>query len=150
MNILRIACAGIILFSISCNNAEKSGETTDEFDIAKAGEIIEKRNKKFQEAVKVGDSTAVGELYTLDTKVGNLIGRQNVISEFHAMHRDSITGMNIKILNLWGDGDVIVEDAFVEFFHANGRPVSKGNSLFIWKKEGDTWRIYRDIYMPVR
>ena len=32
-------------------------------------------------------------------------------------------------------------------FHA-GALVSKGNSLFVWKKEIDKWRIFRDVYKP--
>jgi len=47
-------------------------------------------------------------------------------------------------------GNIIVEDVFVEFYHANGTLVSKGNSLFVWKKEEDEWRIFRDVYMPIK
>ena len=66
----------------------------------------------------------------------------------HELVRDSITDIKFKIINIWGNENIIVEDAYVEFYHLNGTLVSKGNSLFVWKKESDKWRIFRDVYKP--
>jgi hypothetical protein len=95
---------------LSCkNNSEKSevgpvqNDNKTEFDIAAATEIIEKRCKEFEDAINTGDSIAVGELYTIDTKIiPSLIGRNSIITEVHEMFRDSITGMSFRIINLWG------------------------------------------------
>ncbi len=118
-----------MVFTISCKkSAEKSAfgsvqnDIKTAFDVATATEIIEKRCKEFEEAIKVGDSIAVGDLYTIDTKIiPSLIGRNSIITEAHEMFRDSITGMSFRIINLWGNDDIIVEDAFVEFYHSNGK-----------------------------
>ena len=64
------------------------------------------------------------------------------------MVRDSITDTRFKIINIWGKENIIAENAYVEFYHINGTLVSKGNSLFVWKKEIDKWRIFRDVYEP--
>lgn len=148
--------AVITFLLLSCqNNSKSSGNDSfqddgkTEFDLAAATEIIEKRCNEFEDAIKAGDSIAVGDLYTLDTKIiPSLTGRNSIIKEVHEMYRDSITGMSFKIINLWGNENIIVEDAFVEFYHADGTLVSKGNALLVWKKEIDAWRIFRDVYKP--
>lgn len=156
MKILKIIFPVFILFNLSCtHNAEKSddgsvqNDNKTEFDVAAATEIIEKRCREFEDAIKVGDSIAVGDLYTIDTKIiPSLNGRNSIIREVHEMYRDSITGMSFRIINLWGNATIIVEDAYVEFYHTNGTLVSKGNALLVWKKEADVWRIFRDVYKP--
>ncbi|MGB5435697.1 MAG: nuclear transport factor 2 family protein [Maribacter sp.] len=154
MNLIRIIFAVLILSNLSCkNNAEKSevgsiqNESTTQFDVPTATAIIEKRNKDFEAALKAGDSIAVGDIYTIDSKViGSYAGRANLIKEVHGLVQDSITDIRFKIINIWGNENIIIEDAYVEFYHSNGTLVSKGNSLFVWKKEDDTWRIFRDVY----
>lgn len=156
MKIIKIIFAVLILSNLSCKyNSEKSetgsvqNDDKTKFDVAAATEIIEKRCKEFEDAIKLGDSIAVGDIYTIDTKIiPSLIGRNSIITEAHEMFRDSITGMSFRIINLWGNDNIIVEDAFVEFYHTNGTLVSKGNALLVWKKEVDEWRIFRDVYKP--
>lgn len=136
------------------NEAEKTEaglvhKDNHKFDLEVATKIIEQRCKEFEDAIRVGDSIAVGDLYTVDTKIiPNHIGRNSIITEVNEMFRDSITGMSFKIINLWGNDNIIVEDAFVEFYHSNGSLVSKGNALLVWKNEDDVWRIFRDVYKP--
>ena len=154
MKLINIIFAILIVFTISCkNNTEKSeinlsgSDHTTEFDVATATAIIEERNKDFEDALRAGDSIAVGEIYTIDSKIiGAYAGRDNLIKEVHELVQDSITDIRFKIINIWGNENIIVEDAYVEFYHINGTLVSKGNSLFVWKKEIDQWRIFRDVY----
>jgi ketosteroid isomerase-like protein len=154
MKLIKISLILLIVFTVSCkNNVEKSennpmsDDLKTQFDVTKATAIIEKRNKDFEAALKAGDSIAVGDIYTIDSKIiGAYAGRDNLIKEVHELVRDSITDIRFKIINIWGNENIIVEDAYVEFYHSNGTLVSKGNSLFVWKKEIDTWRIFRDVY----
>ena len=122
-------------------------DSKTQFDVATATAIVERRNKDFEESLKAGDSIAVGDIYTIDSKIiGSHAGRDNLIKEAHELVRDSITDIRFEIINIWGNENIIVEDAYVEFYHINGTLVSKGNSLFVWKKEIDKWRIFRDVY----
>ena len=154
MNLIKVVLTVLILAHFSCkNNAEKSevssiqNENKTQFDVAKATAIVEKRNKDFEDALKAGDSIAVGDIYTIDSKIiGAYAGRDNLIKEVHELVRNSITDIRFQIINIWGNENIIVEDAYVEFYHMNGTLVSKGNSLFVWKKEIDNWRIFRDVY----
>ena len=144
----------LALFALSCkNNSEKTDDSltnnNDKFDIETATKIVEQRSKEFEEALRIGDSIAVGDIYTLDTKIiGAYSGRENIVKEVYEMNRDSINVIKFRIINLWGDENIIIEDAYVEFFHNDGTPLSKGECLLVWKKEEDTWRIFRDVYKP--
>ena len=154
MKLIKIIFSILIVFNVSCKNKTEKSEinpTQDdsktEFDVTEATAIVEKRNKDFEDALKAGDSIAVGDIYTIDSKIiGAYAGRDNLIKEVHELVRDSITDIRFKIINIWGNENIIVEDAYVEFYHINGTLVSKGNSLFVWKKEMDKWRIFRDVY----
>ena len=144
----------LALFALSCkNNSEKTDDSLtnnkDKFDIETATKIVEQRSKEFEEALRIGDSIAVGDIYTLDTKIiGAYSGRENIVKEVYEMNRDSINVIKFRIINLWGDENIIIEDAYVEFFHNDGTPLSKGECLLVWKKEEDKWRIFRDVYKP--
>ncbi len=154
MKPIKIIFAVFIFFNISCkNNSGKSEDSSmqndikTQFNVATATAVVERRNKDFEEALKAGDSIAVGDIYTIDSKIiGAYAGRDNLIKEVHELVRDSITDIRFEIINIWGNENIIVEDAYVEFYHINGTLVSKGNSLFVWKKEIDKWRIFRDVY----
>jgi len=144
----------LALFALSCkNNSEKTDDSltnnNDKFDIETATKIVEQRSKEFEEALRIGDSIAVGDIYTFDTKIiGAYSGRENIVKEVYEMNRDSINVIKFRIINLWGDENIIIEDAYVEFFHNDGTPLSKGECLLVWKKEEDKWRIFRDVYKP--
>ncbi len=154
MKPIKIIFSVLILFIVSCNNSPIESKNSSfqsdsktQFDVAKATVIVERRNKDFEEALKARDSIAVGDIYTIDSKViGAYAGRDNLIKDVHELVQDSITDIRFKIINIWGNENIIVEDAYVEFYHINGTLVSKGNSLFVWKKEIDKWRVFRDVY----
>jgi len=154
MKLIKIIFTILIILTVSCkNNAEKSeidtiqDDSKTQFDVNTATAIVEKRNMDFEKALKAGDSIAVGDIYTIDSKIiGAYAGRDNLIKEVNELVRDSITDIRFKIINIWGNENIIIEDAYVEFYHIDGTLVSKGNSLFVWKKEIDKWRIFRDVY----
>lgn len=154
MNIKSLIIGALVLFGLSCtNNLEKSEESKSsnngKFDLEAATKIVEQRSKEFEDALKAGDSIAVGDIYTIDTKIiGAYSGRENIVKEVYEMTRDSITGIKFRIINIWGNENIIIEDAYVEFFHRDGTPRSKGECLLVWKKEKDKWRIFRDVYKP--
>ncbi len=151
-----ILISAFLVATISClNNPESAKDISNQnnnkgnFDLEAATKIVEQRSKEFEDALKMGDSLAVGDIYTLDTKIiGAYSGRENIVKEVYEMTRDSITGIKFSIINLWGNDNIIVEDAHVTFFHSDGTSVSKGECLLIWKKENDTWRIFRDVFKP--
>jgi ketosteroid isomerase-like protein len=147
-----LICSVLLFFNTSCENNPESSEpqsdTVFEFDKASATAIVEKRSKEFEEALIAGDSIAVGEIYTIDTKIiPYLSGRDEIVGAAGSMIRNNST-LRLTIKELWGDENIIIEDAYVEFYNNNGEITSKGDVLLVWKKEGDAWRIFRDVYKP--
>jgi ketosteroid isomerase-like protein len=110
--------------------------------------IVEQRSREFEDALKRGDAAAVGEIYTLDMKiVGAYAGRANVVKDAQSMI-DAGETLALKVVDVWGSGDLIVEDATIEFLDASGAITSQGDVLLVWKREEDAWRIFRDVYKP--
>jgi ketosteroid isomerase-like protein len=121
----------------------------DELDVEAARAIVEQRSREFEDALKRGDAAAVGEIYTLDMKiVGAYAGRANVVRDAQSMI-DAGETLALKAVEVWGSGDLIVEDATIEFLDASGAITSQGDVLLVWKREADAWRIFRDVYKPV-
>ncbi len=155
MKPIKIIFTVLILTNFSCKIysqkpevGSNQNESKTQFDVAKATAIIEKRHKEFDEALIAGDSIAVGDIYTVDTKIiPNLIGRDAVIRSAGSLIRQN-TSLRLSIKNLWGDDNIIVEDAYVEFYKIDGEVTGGGNVLLVWKNEGDKWRIFRDVYKP--
>ena len=154
MKIKSLIIGALVLSGLSCTNISEKSEVSqpsnnDKFDLETATKIVEQRNKEFEDALKIGDSIAVGDIYTKDTKIiGAYSGRENIVKEVYEMTLDSLTGIKFRIINLWGNENIIIEDAYVEFFHSDGTKMSKGECLLVWKKEKDKWRIFRDVYKP--
>ena len=56
------------------------------FDVKAARAVVEQRSREFEDALRRGDAAAVGEIYTLDTKiVGALVGRESLVEEAQSM-----------------------------------------------------------------
>ncbi|MGC1203598.1 MAG: hypothetical protein WA839_01770 [Flavobacteriaceae bacterium] len=155
MKLIKIIFTVLIISNFSCKiYAQKSevdsikNESKAQFDVAKATVIIEKRSKEFDNALIAGDSIAAGNLYTVDTKIPpNLIGRDAVIRSAGSLIRQN-KSLRLSIRNLWGDDNIIVEDAYVEFYKIDGEVTSGFNVLLVWKNDGGTWRIFRDVPEP--
>ena len=94
---------GVLLIALfSCKDKADSSEVNqsdhNQFDLKAATKIVEQRSKEFEEALKIGDSIAVGDIYTIDSKIiGAYAGRDNLIKEVHELVRDSITDIRFKI-----------------------------------------------------
>jgi ketosteroid isomerase-like protein len=118
------------------------------FDLEAARAIVERRSREFEDALRRGDAAAVGEIYTLDMKiVGAYAGRENVVKDAQSMI-DAGDTLALRVVDVWRSGDLIVEDATIEFLDANGAITSHGDVLLVWKREADAWRIFRDVYKP--
>ena len=137
MKALIFVYSAILFIGTSCNNHSESSDsqnnTVYEFDKEAATAIIEKRSKEFEEALIVGDSIAVGEIYTIDTKIIPYVnGRDEIVNAAGSMIKNNST-LRLTIKELWGDDNIIIEDAYVEFFNKNGETTSKGDVLLVWK-----------------
>ena len=79
-----ILISALILTTISCVNKSESAkeisiQNNNNFDLEAATKIVEQRSKEFEDALKIGDSLAVGDIYTLDTKIIGLILEEKIL-----------------------------------------------------------------------
>ena len=102
-------------------------------------------------ALKNGDITELGNLYTSDAKLmghgrPSIEGRDNIVKELEEFIREKITGSNFTTTGIWGNDELIVEEGTGIFSYENGNIVSRGKYLLVWKKIEGKWRIFRDMY----
>jgi uncharacterized protein (TIGR02246 family) len=121
------------------------------FDPDSAKADIEKEILKWVNALKKGDISELGNLYTEDAKImghgrPSIEGRENIIKELEGFIRNKITGSVFKTLNVWGNNEILTEEGTGVFSHEDGSVVSRGKYLLIWKKENGNWKIFRDMY----
>lgn len=62
------------------------------------------------------------------------------------MIHDSITNPGFVTTGIWGDNNMLIEQGTGYFAHADGKVLSSGRYLLIWKKEDGEWRIFRDTF----
>jgi ketosteroid isomerase-like protein len=136
----------ILVAFAACNNAPQAPAAFDPGSVK--AEIIA-ANQQFGEAFVKGDSAGIAALYHTDAKI--------FPPNMHACNRDEMSGMmkmipsmHLKTMKLntdevSGGPDEIVETGNYEMADST-KTVDKGNYVVVWKKDGDKWKIFRDIW----
>ena len=140
-----------IFFCFAANSVSGQNKKAAAFDMDAANRDIQVQIRAFETLLKKGDSVAIGNLYCIDARLLNhgspsTIGRADIVKDFGAMIRDSITGSGFVTTGLWGSDEILVEEGTGYFAHSNGTVTSRGRYLLIWKKEDGLWKIFRDTY----
>ena len=137
-----------------CNMPEALAQKTKDksmFSIPAAEKEIELRLRAYENALKNRDSAAMSNLYAADARYlshggPSVIGREAIVKSLVEMMRDSITVSGFTTTGLWGDPELLVEEGTGYFAHVNGKVVSRGRYLLVWKKENGVWKIFRDTF----
>jgi uncharacterized protein (TIGR02246 family) len=112
---------------------------------------MEAANKNWMKAFKNADATAIAGLYTTR---GQLLPANSHVVEGTVAIRDfwrSVMNMGIKevvleTLEAEDLGDTAIEGGRYRLLVANGSVADAGKYIVIWKKEGGTWKLHRDIW----
>jgi ketosteroid isomerase-like protein len=112
---------------------------------------VEAGNQKFAEAVSRGDAAAVGALYTTEAQLlpagSDFVTGTSAIAAFWKSAFDSgIQGAALTTLEVESHGDLAHEVGRYELRGADGKAIDHGKYVVIWKKEGPTWKLHRDIW----
>jgi len=121
---------------------------------------IKNKNSSFMAAVEKADTIALKNLYTLDAKLypanSDIIDGQEAICHFWS----TTLKMGIKKVIFESKkaekyGNLILEEGTYALFIADNQMVDQGKYIVTWKKEGDQWKVFRDIWnmstpMPVQ
>ena len=114
-------------------------------------EAIADVNREFTEAFARGDSAGVAAFYTTD---GQLLPPNSEIVTGHepiAGFWQFVMGLGVKTIRLDSSevgvqGGMAVEIGQYTLSGADGSAVDRGKYLVVWRNEGGSWKLHRDIW----
>jgi ketosteroid isomerase-like protein len=144
----KLAIFSFIVILAACNTAPEA-KIAAAFDPTAAKAEIIAANHAFEAAFVKGDSAAVAALYHADAKIFppnmdpcNRNGVGNMVTGIPKM---GVKTMKLNTDEVSGGPDEVVETGNFEMGDGT-KTIDKGNYIVIWKKEGDKWKLFRDIW----
>jgi uncharacterized protein (TIGR02246 family) len=110
---------------------------------------VPKANQEYVAAYNSGDMKKFGEGFAEDAKSyppgsGVKAGREAILKEWES-YKSHWSRMKLETVEVIEAGpDLAIETGNYSGMW-QGKP-DKGKYLTVWKKEGDTWKVYRDIW----
>ncbi len=135
--------AALILGALVAPNAGAAGKA--ERGIAAALEDM-------RSAFKRGDAKAVAAYYTEDADMAGSVplhGRAAIERFTAAGIRAGISDFKTEDQEIFPGDDYSAETGRLVFYDRAGSRVAAYRYMTLWKKEGDDWRIHRDVSIPV-
>lgn len=107
-------------------------------------------NKVFMQAFANG-ATTMSDLYTTDAQLfppnGSPINGNTVIGPFwKGAFEAGVKKAVLETTQTEAAGDRIIETGRYTLSGGDGKPMDSGKYIVVWKKEGGTWKLYRDIW----
>jgi uncharacterized protein (TIGR02246 family) len=144
---MRRLAAPALLLALACGGSSPPEPSADEVRAA-----IEAQNRAFGEAVRAGDTAAIGALYTEDGAVlppnGAKVSGRAAVAEFWAGALAG--GVAAAVLTTeevaYGGGDTATEVGSAALSAKDGSALDEAKYVVLWKREGDSWRLHRDIW----
>ncbi len=112
---------------------------------------IEEANKKWEAAASRSDGPGVAALYTANGQLlpaqSDLVTGTQAIGQFwQAVFDSGIKGASLATVEVETHGDTAYEVGKFELRDADGTVLDHGKYVVIWKKEGTSWKLHRDIW----
>ena len=111
---------------------------------------IEAANKKWAAAASRGDGAGVAALYTTDAQLlpsqSDFVRGTQAIGQFwQAVFDSGVTGVSLTTVEVESCGNAAHEVGTLELRGADGKMLDQGKYVVLWKKEGGSWKLHRDI-----
>lgn len=112
---------------------------------------IEFANEKFEANAGRGDGQGVAALYTANGQLlpaqSDFVRGAQVIGQFwQAVFDSGIEGVSLVTVEVESHGNTAYEVGQFELHGADGKVVDHGKYVVIWKKQGASWKLHRDIW----
>lgn len=112
---------------------------------------IEAANKIFEAAVSRSDGPGVAALYTANAQLlpahSDFVTGTEAIGQFWQAAFDSgMKGVSLVTMEVEKHGDTAYEVGELEIRGADGTLLDHAKYVVIWKKEGTSWKLHRDIW----
>jgi len=112
--------------------------------------VVEAQNEVFRTTFAAKDATGLANLYTVDGMVippdaPNAVGHE-AIAAYWAPVMEVFASAVITTEEVFPAGeDRILERTSVQIFDADGIQTGNAKAMILWTREGDAWKMHRDI-----
>lgn len=111
--------------------------------------------RKMSETFNNQDAAGMASLFMEDAFMKTpgqepLKGRKEIEMAHDQMMKQGISTLNLETEEVESFGDFAYEVGEYELFTADGTSVDNGNYLTVWKRNGDDWKIHRDVISSAR
>jgi len=142
------------LVFVACN--EKASDTTtiaaeglEKKETVDYKAVIDETNKQFTAAALKGDSAAFVSLYHPDAQIfppnGEAVNPKQMGSMMAEFQKMGVTSFDLNAKEIFEGNDVVTEVG--TYTMSDGKKFNdKGKYIVVWKKDGDKWKLYRDIW----
>lgn len=144
----KLAILSPIIIFVACSGGSKENTSTA-FDASTVKSEIAAANHEWEEAFIKGDSATIVALYHSEAKAfpPNMAPckREGVGSMTTGAPKMGIKTMKLNTDDVSGGPEEVVETGNFEMGDGS-KTLEKGSYIVVWKKDGDKWKIYRDIW----
>jgi ketosteroid isomerase-like protein len=141
----------LMLLFAACNN-QNSETIADEpkKDTVNYQAVITETNKAFTDAALKGDSaTFVATLYHPDAAIyppnAPATDSKTAGSFMTQLPKMGVTAFTLDTKEVY-EGDETVTEVGTYEMSGDSKTIDKGKYIVVWKKDGDKWKLYRDIW----
>lgn len=115
-----------------------------------AEEAIRNNLNTMTEAVSEGDAAKIASVFTEDAfmkfpGMEPLEGKKAVEMAHQQMFKQGIAGLDLETRQIEASGNLAYEVGSYKLSVGDGTTIDHGSYLTVWKKNGDDWKIYRDV-----
>lgn len=133
--------AATVLLSMSTAVAQKSDVKTE----------IDKANEAFAAAFAKGDAAAIAKMYSSDARVfppnSDAIQGADAIRKLWQGAIDmGVKSFKLQATEVEAYGTIVQEVGSYSTHAADGKQLDRGKYLVIWQREGNAWKLHRDIW----
>ena len=112
---------------------------------------IQAANAEFSAAVAKGDSAAVAALYAADGQVmpagsDPIRGTEAIRKFWQGAITSGIADIGLKTIEVFAQGSTATEVGQYELRDKAGKVLDHGKYIVIWRRDGDNWKLLRDMF----
>ena len=114
-------------------------------------EGVSASNARFMSAFAEGNATAIGELYTdnavfMPPNHDAISGRAEIVAALKGFMDMGIASMKLNTVEVVEHGDTAIEEGRYTLGTADGQTADVGKYIVVWKNDGGTWKLHKDIF----
>lgn len=137
----------ILLAFVACKPKSKDQGPSK----AEVRQAIDHQNQAFMDSFRNSNFNKTASLYTEDGKImapnmKTVSGREAIEQLMQGMHKSGITEVDLGTDELHLVSDGAIEVGHYQVKAGNGQVVDNGKSMVYWKKDGNKWYMYRDMW----